>query len=72
MSEKPVVWVADIGSIQKQNFGWCRNDDGPSHKKGEDINAFAEGIAVDLSENRKIALGFECPTFVPITDDPGV
>jgi hypothetical protein len=37
---------------------------------GCDINLFAESIARDLNEDWQVALGFECPLFVPIPDDP--
>ncbi len=66
---KPIVWVADIGSIQRQRFGWCRNDRIIS-RTGTDIAEFAEGIAKDLSDNQSVAVGFECPLFVPIADSP--
>jgi len=69
MTTKPVVWAADIGSVRKQNFGWCRHEgDSFALKKGEYITEFARGIAKDLSDNRKVAVGFECPLFVPIPD----
>lgn len=65
-----VVWVADVGSIAKGNFGWCRTP--PQEKrawdKRNDIGAFAEGIAEDLLEGKRIALGFECPLFVPVAE----
>lgn len=37
---------------------------------GTDIVQFVNGIANDISEGKRIALGFECPLFVPITDNP--
>jgi len=68
-----VVWVADVGSIAKDRFYWCR---APSRKEEtwskpeKDINQFAEGIAKDLRESKKVALGFECPLFVPVRHEP--
>jgi hypothetical protein len=66
-----VVWVADVGSIKKKKFGWCKSTSpkGPT-MKGTDIVQFVNGIANDISEGKRIALGFECPLFVPITDNP--
>lgn len=66
-----VVWVADVGSIKNYKFGWCRK----SHHHGDedfgtDIKDFAEGIARDISAGDRVALGFECPLFVPITENP--
>ena len=67
-----VVWCADIGSISKNRFGWCRGTTGENNSfvTGSSIQDFAEGIVRDLSKEHKIALGFECPLFVPITDNP--
>jgi len=67
-----VVWVADVGSVEQGNFGWCRalspqEDDVTS---GTDIYDFAKVIADDLSAGKRVAIGFECPLFVPVTDDP--
>ena len=36
----------------------------------QDIRKFTERIASDLDYNRPVALGFECPLFVPVPDDP--
>jgi len=66
-----VVWVADVGSISKFNFWWCR---APSLKQitcskpGNDIDKFADGIVKDLKNGKKVALGFECPLFIPVRD----
>lgn len=67
-----VIWCADIGSIKNKNFGWCRAELGEagSFSIGTSIEDFAIGIAKDLSSGYKVALGFECPLFVPIPDDP--
>src|SRR5258708_3104805 len=66
---KPIVWVADIGSVRKHNFAWCR-DDSTVPITGIDITLFAHGIANDLSHNHSVAIGFECPLFIPITESP--
>jgi hypothetical protein len=66
---KPVVWVADIGAVLNNHFGWCRNY-GTSWRSGRDIREFAKGIGEDLSDRRAVALGFECPLFVPIAEAP--
>jgi hypothetical protein len=68
-----IVWVADVGSVSQGNFGWCRavsQQQSVDVTGGTDILGFAKGIAKDLSAGKKIALGFECPLFVPVTDDP--
>lgn len=67
-----VIWCADIGSIKKKNFGWCRADLGikDSFSIGSSIEDFAIGIVKDLSYGYKVAVGFECPLFVPISENP--
>lgn len=65
-----VVWAADIGSVRQDRFGWCRATSPEQSVTGRDIHAFVEGITSDLSNCTKVALGFECPLFVPVADDP--
>ena len=67
-----IIHCADIGSVAKGNFGWARFDcaDQPTCTVGQDITDFADAIASDLNANHPIALGFECPLFVPVPDDP--
>jgi hypothetical protein len=68
MMTKLIVWAADIGSIQKHNFGWCRKDL-DSVETGRDIDRLVDGICQDLSIGNRVALGFECPLFVPISTE---
>ena len=65
-----VVWAADIGSIKNDKFGWYRAESGQDNTDcgGRDILKFAEGIVDDLKKGKKVAIGFECPLFIPITD----
>ena len=67
-----IIWCADIGSIKKKNFGWCRAELGKidSWSIGTSIEEFSIGIAKDLSNGYKVAVGFECPLFLPIPDEP--
>jgi hypothetical protein len=64
-----VIWAIDIGSVMNNKFGWCRID-GAALESGHDIRALASGVAADLGDARAVALGFECPLFVPVPDDP--
>lgn len=66
----PIVWVADVGSVAKGNFAWCRAPYGKPYLPGHDILEFADGIAKDLTAGLNVALGFECPLFVPVADNP--
>jgi len=66
-----IVWVADVGSIKNKKFGWCRSTSPrDTTVTGTEIVKFVEGIANDISEGKRISLGFECPLFVPVTEDP--
>lgn len=65
-----VVWAADVGSIKNRKFGWCRAESNMSFLSGTDIIAFAKGIADNLNTGKRVALGFECPLFIPVTENP--
>jgi len=67
-----IIHCADIGSVAKGNFGWARFDcaEQPTCTIGQDIRAFAATIATDLNSGHPVALGFECPLFIPVPDDP--
>lgn len=64
------VWVADVGSISRNHFGWCKAAPIKGTLRiGVDIAEFADGICEDISDERKVALGFECPLFIPVPED---
>ena len=69
MDEEITIYCADIGSVRKNRFGWARLDGGQDHK-GNDIVAFVDDIASAVTEGRKVALGFECPLWVPVCKKP--
>jgi hypothetical protein len=63
------VWAVDVGSVRKNNLGWCRIR-GEERATGQDIRRLVQGIASDLTDALPVALGFECPLFVPVPEDP--
>jgi len=68
-----IIHCADIGSVSRGNFGWARlvvDSGGSVCNTGCEIQAFADAIAADINAGHAIALGFECPLFVPVPDDP--
>ena len=67
-----IIYCADIGSVAKGNFGWARLNcsETPTCTVGQDIRDFADRIADDLNSYHPVALGFECPLFIPVPDDP--
>jgi hypothetical protein len=68
------VYCADVGSIKQGNFGWAR-DWVPAggierHRGGAEILDLIDAVGDDLAAGAPVALGFECPLFVPVPDDP--
>ncbi len=64
------VFCADVGSIKANNFGWAAILSHGESLQGNDIGEFSEKISEEIANKRKVALGFECPLFIPIRDDP--
>ena len=68
-----VIHCADIGSVKNGNFGWARLAVGEANDQctiGRDIEDFARGVAADINAGAQVALGFECPLFLPLPEDP--
>lgn len=72
----PVIYAADIGSIKSGNFGWGRLDPEQGstqveRNNGTEIEELVDAVAQDLQHRRRgVALGFECPLFVPVPENP--
>ncbi len=65
------VFCADVGSISAKKFGWAAKLWGQAEIiKGTDIESFTVLISESILRNEKVALGFECPLFVPMRQDP--
>ncbi len=69
-----VIYCADIGSVPRNRFGWARSDPAAAeierHRGGTEIVDLVNAVAVDLEAGCAVALGFECPLFVPVPEDP--
>lgn len=65
-----VAYCADVGSIREGKFGWARGTKNGLDRTGRNIGDLAGAVARDLSAGRPVALGLECPLFVPVRDDP--
>ena len=63
------VFCADIGSIKAKKFGWAAVLASEESISGSSIEELAARIADEISSNRKVAIGFECPLFVPVRSD---
>ena len=59
-----LVACADVGSVTKGNFGWADSDGDEGILPSE----LAAKVAAALSDQRPVALGFECPLFVPLPE----
>lgn len=67
-----IVYCADVGSIPKGNFGWARSEqsgDLELHHGSTEIAELVEAVAADLRAGTPVALGFECPLFVPVPEE---
>jgi len=67
------VACADVGSVSSGKFGWTIQDgsdppDEPSERSS--ITEFADAVVERLEEGRSVALGFECPLFIPVREEP--
>ena len=60
------VYCADIGSIAQGNFGWAGRVLSSSDSiSGTAIEDLAAQVCKSLGDGVPVALGFECPLFVP-------
>ena len=73
------VYCADIGTMRngkgENKFGWASaritpNKDKPQWSKGQDMRDLVRHVAEDLRQGSKVAVGFECPLWIPVRDDP--
>lgn len=66
------VYCADIGSVKRSKFGWASRCIGPDPREsgGTDIQELVKHVASDLNSGHKVALGFECPLWIPVSCDP--
>jgi len=60
------IYAIDVGSIKRKNFAWAKH----GGKAGTEIKDLADNIVKDLKQNKRVALGVECPLFVPCPRDP--
>jgi len=59
-----LVVCADIGSVSKGNFAWWSN----APNEGTSPLSLSATVASALLSGQSVALGFECPLFVPIPE----
>jgi len=64
------VFCADIGSVAKGRFGWFGIDAARTSLSGTSIVELAHTVGAALTSGASVALGFECPLFVPLAEAP--
>lgn len=68
-----IIYCADIGSVKKNNFAWARLPETEPIRNTlyyQNIHTLVESVTEDIIAGSKVALGFECPLFVPISENP--
>lgn len=73
--EHLAICCADVGSIRRKSFAWyCAEWTGhtPPTPCSNDtkITTLETHVAKHLNDGTPVALGFECPLFVPVPEDP--
>lgn len=61
----PVAVCADIGSVAKGRFGWWAS----TEDQGAAPSSLVRFVSGQLESGRPVALGFECPLYIPVADD---
>ena len=66
------ICCADIGSVARGNFGWAGLSGDPDHAEssGHDIRDFTAFVTHSLVAGRSVSLGFECPLWIPVANEP--
>jgi len=64
------IFCADIGSVKAGRFGWFGAGPDGRPVPGSSIEDLAGAVAERIASGAKVALGFECPLYVPLRDDP--
>ncbi|HPR53655.1 MAG TPA: hypothetical protein PLT09_07000 [Deltaproteobacteria bacterium] len=64
------IFCADVGSIKLKKFGWASVLSDGNEISGTKIDEFANEIVKQINNKTKVAIGFECPLFIPVRSDP--
>lgn len=68
--EELSIFCADVGSIKNKQFGWAAHLPDGERVSGTEIREFSEGISQEIKNGSKVAVGLECPLFVPVRSEP--
>lgn len=67
-SKQIAIFCVDVGA--QRNFGWTSLADGPA-LQGCDIESLLKELVVATHKGFPIAIGFECPLFIPCPSKHG-
>lgn len=67
--EDITICCADIGSIKRGKFAWASDPDAPDHDSSS-IRDLSSLVVERLDAGDRVALGFECPLWLPIPANP--
>ncbi|MEL7059830.1 MAG: hypothetical protein AAGN46_07360 [Acidobacteriota bacterium] len=69
-SEPPATFCVSVGSIRRGTFAWAGRSAQGDWMHGSDMEMLCARVAERLCAGDPVALGFECPTFVPLPETP--
>ena len=64
------IFCADIGSVKAGRFGWFGASPEGKPVPGSSIEELVSAVTEKITTGAKVALGFECPLYVPLRDEP--
>ena len=67
---QPAIFCVDVGSAAKMRFGWAGRLSAGEQLHGTDVEELCERVACSLNGGERVALGFECPLFIPLASEP--
>jgi hypothetical protein len=56
--------------VKAGRFGWFGTDPEGNSMSGSSIEELASAVSNKITSGTKVALGFECPLYVPLRNDP--
>jgi hypothetical protein len=63
------IYACDVGSVAQGNFWWCSSHEG--QEPSSDVRELSEAIVSDIRTGFRVAVGVECPLFIPCPSDLG-
>lgn len=66
------IYCVDVGSVPKNRFGWARQCAHAPINTSADPQHLVDTLVADLEADRPVALGFECPLFIPLVAHPAL